>query len=162
MNTIAMSEDQFQYGSLKRDWELNGLFEEGGPVNMVQEPTGPNRINGFRDLRVWQGGMKLVSIVYRDSRKFPKEEMYGLTSQIRRASVSVPSNVAEGWGRNKTGYFQLGLSYARGSLHEVETQLLIGEQEGWLSAEELSSTMDHINILSAGLLNFMNKLEQKR
>lgn len=156
-----MSERKAIYGALELD-HLVVELEGTGPLSAVLEPGSDTRIKGFKDLRVWQGGMKLVDLVYELSRKFPKEELYGLTSQVRRASISVPSNIAEGWGKNKSGYLLLGLSHARGSLHEVETHLLIAVRAGWLTKEEVGTTIDHINVLSAGLLNFMDKLEQKR
>jgi four helix bundle protein len=69
--------------------------------------------------------MRLVSLVYRMSQTFPKEEQYGLTSQLRRAAVSIPSNIAEGWGRATTKNYLQYLRISRGSLYEIETQLLI-------------------------------------
>jgi four helix bundle protein len=79
----------------------------------------------FRDLQVWQRSMQLTVAIYRLTREFPREEIYGLTSQIRRAAVSVPSNIAEGQGRLGPGEFRQFLSVARGSICEVQTQLEI-------------------------------------
>lgn len=104
----------------------------------------------------------MVTLVYSLVRKFPREETYGLTSQLKRASVSVPSNIAEGWGRNRTGYLNLGLCYARGSVHEVESQLITAINLGYLNKAETATAMDLIMRCSAGLLNFMSKLEIKR
>lgn len=81
--------------------------------------------NSFRDLTVWQRSLQLSVAVYRMTREFPREELYGLTSQIRRAAVSVPSNIAEGQGRLKGGEFRQFLSIARGSNCELQTQLEI-------------------------------------
>jgi four helix bundle protein len=78
---------------------------------------------GFRDLVVWQKAMQLTAAVYRLTQQFPREEQYGLTSQIRRAAVSIPSNIAEGQGRLNTGEFRQFLGVARGSNFEVQTQL---------------------------------------
>ncbi len=81
--------------------------------------------HSFRDLVVWQRAMQLTVAIYRLTREFPHEEMYGLTSQIRRAAVSVPSNIAEGHGRLNTGEYRQFLGVARGSNFEVQTQLEI-------------------------------------
>ena len=80
-------------------------------------------INSFRDLRVWQAGMELVEQVYLLTKSFPKQEIYGLTSQIQRAAVSVPSNIAEGHTREHSKEFLHHLSIAQASLAELETQL---------------------------------------
>jgi four helix bundle protein len=80
-------------------------------------------VRSYTDLIAWQKALDLVEVVYNLSAAFPREELYGLTSQIRRAAVSVPSNIAEGQGRWTTGEFVHFLGIANGSLHEVETQL---------------------------------------
>jgi four helix bundle protein len=82
-------------------------------------------IQNYRDLIVWQRAMDLVASVYRVTHDWPKDERYGLTNQVRRAAVSIPSNVAEGQGRNSDNEFLRFLAIAHGSLREVETQLLI-------------------------------------
>jgi len=82
----------------------------------------------YRDLIAWQKSMELVEVVYTLSKEFPKEELYGLTSQIRRAAVSVPSNIAEGHGRGTPAEFAHFLSIAYGSLRELETQLIIAQR----------------------------------
>jgi four helix bundle protein len=79
----------------------------------------------FRELVVWQRSIQLAAMTYRVTREYPKEEMYGLTSQIRRSAVSVPSNIAEGQGRLSTGEFRQFLGVARGSNCELQTQLEI-------------------------------------
>jgi four helix bundle protein len=79
----------------------------------------------FRDLVVWQRSIQLAAMIYRITSEFPKEEVYGLTSQIRRSAVSVPSNIAEGQGRLSTGEFRQFLGMARGSNCELQTQLEI-------------------------------------
>jgi four helix bundle protein len=81
------------------------------------------RTRHFRDLLVWQKSMRLARDVYRETSEFPKAEMFGLTSQMRRAAVSVPSNIAEGHGRLSDGSMRVFLSQARGSLCELETQI---------------------------------------
>src|SRR5215831_17567433 len=90
----------------------------------------------YRDLVAWQKSMGLVKEVYRCSQGFPKTELYGLTAQIRRAAVSVPSNIAEGQGRLSTGEFKQFLGHARGSLLEVETQILIARELGFFQSDQ--------------------------
>jgi four helix bundle protein len=84
----------------------------------------------YRDLIAWQKAMDLVTAIYRVTGSFPREELYGLTSQLRRAAVSVPSNIAEGQARFSRKEFHHFLSQARGSLVEIETQLMIAENLG--------------------------------
>jgi four helix bundle protein len=96
----------------------------------------------YRDLIVWQKAMDLVEQVYRVSRSFPKEELYALTSQIRRAAVSIPSNIAEGQGRRSVPEFIRFLHIAHGSLREVETQILIGQRLGYVDATAAKNTME--------------------
>lgn len=92
----------------------------------------------FRELLVWQNAMDLVEAVYRISHRFPDEEKFGLVSQLRRAAVSVPSNIAEGQGRGGRVEFIRYLKIALGSLLELETQLLIAERLKYATKEELS------------------------
>jgi len=87
--------------------------------------------SSFRDLLVWQKAMSLVTDIYRFTQGFPTEERYGLTSQIRRAAVSIPSNIAEGQARPTHGEFRQFLGHAKGSIAELETQLLIAENLGF-------------------------------
>lgn len=95
----------------------------------------------YRELIVWQKAVDLVTLVYTLTRQFPKEELYGLTSQIRKAAVSVPSNIAEGQGRLSKKDFRHFLGQARGSLLELETQLLIGSKLGYLPESGLQTFM---------------------
>jgi len=92
-------------------------------------------ISSYRDLEVWKRAMTLVTDVYRTTQAFPKDEMYGLTSQVRRAASSIPANIAEGWGRNMTGEYVQFLRIARGSLLELETHIAIAENLGYISHE---------------------------
>jgi four helix bundle protein len=87
--------------------------------------------DSFRDLTVWQRSMQLTVSIYRLTQKFPREEIYGLTSQIRRSAVSVPSNIAEGHGRLSTGEFRQFLGIARASNCEIQTQLEIARVLGF-------------------------------
>jgi four helix bundle protein len=85
----------------------------------------------FRDLQVWQRAIQLTVVIYRLTQGFPREEVYGLSSQIRRSAVSVPSNIAEGQGRLSVGEFRQFLGNARGSNHELQTQLEIARSLGF-------------------------------
>ena len=85
---------------------------------------------GYRDLIVWQRSVQMTVAIYRLTENFPKEEVYGLSSQLRRAGVSVASNIAEGWGRQSEGEYKHFLGMARGSNMEVQTQLVIAAELG--------------------------------
>jgi four helix bundle protein len=110
---------------------------------------------GYQDLVVWQKAMELVTAVYRVTRDWPREEQYGLTSQVRRAAVAIPSNVAEGHGRSGRREFAHHVSIAYGSLCELETQLLIAERLDFSDAKATESLMERIadvRRLTSGLL----------
>ena len=92
---------------------------------MKMETASEPAIQSFRDLLVWQKSIYLATIIYKLTRDFPREEIYGLTSQMRRASVSIASNIAEGHGRLSTGEFQQFLGMSRASCFELQTQLEI-------------------------------------
>src|SRR5271167_4380845 len=94
------------------------------------------KISSYKDLVVWKKSMALVTEVYAATARFPREEFYGLTSQLRRAAVSVPSNIAEGQGRATRGEFVQFLCHARGSLYEVETQIVVGTNLGYITGEQ--------------------------
>ena len=87
-------------------------------------------VNSYRDLKVWNAGMDLAVAAYKLTKDFPREENYGLTSQIRRSAASVPANIAEGYGRESTGSYVQFLKTARGSLKELETHVLIAQRVG--------------------------------
>jgi four helix bundle protein len=93
----------------------------------------------YKDLVAWQKSMDLVTGTYRATAGFPKDELFGLTSQLRRAAVSIPSNIAEGQGRLAEKEFRYFLGQDRGSLMEVETQLQIAENLGYLQKEQTAS-----------------------
>jgi four helix bundle protein len=90
----------------------------------------------YRDLIAWQRAMRLVTRIYEATRAFPRDELYGLTNQLRRSAVSVPSNIAEGQARFSRKEFHHFLSLARGSLVEIETQLIIAQNLGYLSPKQ--------------------------
>jgi four helix bundle protein len=112
-------------------------------------------IKSHRDLIVWQKSMDLVVNVYRATESFPKAEVYGLTSQIRRAVASIPANIAEGQGRRLTKEFLYFLANSRGSLWELDTHLESAMRLGFLSPEtheELRSQMDEVGRMLNGLM----------
>ncbi len=117
-------------------------------------------VRNCRDLIVWQKAMDLVERVYIETRRFPREELYGLTSQLRRAVVSIPSNIAEGQGRRTNTDFLQFLAIAKGSLQESETQILIAERLHYLqknSVDRLISLCTEENRLLHGLMNAVAK-----
>jgi four helix bundle protein len=99
----------------------------------------------YRELIVWQKAMDLVTIVYELSTRFPREETYGLVSQIRRSAVSVPANIAEGRARRTPGEFLNFISQAQGSLAEVDTQLLLAVRLGFVGPEHVRDASDLID-----------------
>jgi len=114
------------------------------------------QVKSYKDLIVWQKSMDLVAMVYRVTKTFPKEELYGLTNQLRRAAVSIPSNIAEGQARNSNAEFRNFLSFARGSLAEVETQLLIAERLNYIESGKLDELMNiqaEVNKMTNALMN---------
>jgi len=116
-------------------------------------------ISGFRDLRVWQSGMDLVEVVYRLTMSFPKEELYCLTSQVRRAAISVPSNIAEGHTRESTKEYLQHLSIAQGSLAEMQTQCEIARRLGYVTKEQLSSVISPATALAKQIYALRNALK---
>ena len=113
------------------------------------------RIDSYKDLRVWQMGVEVVQECYELTRKFPKEELFGMTSQIRRASVSVPANIAEGYGRDSRGEYVQFLRIAQGSLKELETHLIVAEKVQLAAAEStspLQSKCDEIGKMLRALI----------
>jgi four helix bundle protein len=119
-------------------------------------------IRDFRDLEVWQKAMDLVVETYRVTRSFPSEERYGLTAQVRRAAVSVPSNIAEGRGRFGLGGFLYHLSVATGSLMELETQLLIAERLEYLTPDDAQVVLRRTVEVRRLLAGMVRALRAKR
>ena len=102
-------------------------------------------INSFRDLLVWQKAMDMVVAAYSLTRQFPDSERFGLTSQLQRAAVSVPANIAEGRGRRGTKDFLRYLSIAYGSLAEMETHVLIANRLSYIAEQQVSSILEQVN-----------------
>ena len=119
-------------------------------------------VSSYRQLVVWQKAIELVLEVYRATQDFPKEEMYGLISQLRRAAVSVPSNIAEGQGRFSTGEFKQFLGHAKGSLFELQTQVVIAQKLGFMKdkvASKLVALSDEVGRMLSGLLSSLRVRE---
>ena len=117
-----------------------------------------SKVKYYRDLQVWQKGIELVKEIYLLTKQFPKEEIYGLSSQIRRASVSIPSNIAEGQARKHTAEFRQFLYIALGSLGEVDTQLELAIQLSYLSQNDIPKAANLVLELRKMLYSLINKL----
>ena len=116
-----------------------------------------DKIKSHKDLKVWQESMTLVTQIYKISEDFPKHEIYGLTSQIRRAAVSIPSNIAEGAGRKGDNEFKRFLFIALGSLSEVETQLEISQRLNYIDTiEEINKRIYFIRNMLSNLIKSLN------
>jgi len=119
------------------------------------------QIRSFRDLRVWQAGIDLVRHVYELTSKFPRSEVYGLASQMQRAAVSIPSNIAEGHARESTKEYLNHLSIAQASLAELETQIEIGQQLKYIS-EDNARLIEKVSSLGRQLFALRNALTNPR
>jgi len=118
------------------------------------------KIKSFQDLTVWQKAHQLSLAIYRSTADFPKNEMYGLTSQIRRAAVSVALNIAEGVGRSTLGDYRRFISIARGSSQEVICLLLIARDLAYFDAQEAKNLLQHareVGKMLSGLLSALSK-----
>ena len=113
------------------------------------------------ELRAWQEAMALVRDVYRATESFPAFEQYGLASQLRRAAVSIPSNIAEGAARESTREFTQFLVMARGSLSELETQLLIAKDLGYLPEASVASLLERVDTIFALIGGLIRSLRQR-
>ena len=116
----------------------------------------------FKDLRVWTKGIELVDIVYRITEGFPKNELYGLTSQSRRSAVSIPSNIAEGSQRTSDKEFGNYILIAKGSLAELHAQMIIANRRGWLNSSKEKDLFTIIDDLSKMLYSLRKKLNTER
>ena len=114
-------------------------------------------VKSYKELLIWQKGIKIVILVYKLTRGFPKEEIYALTSQVKRASVSIPSNIAEGFGRQTDKSFNHFLNIARGSLNEIETQLIIAKELEFISDENLLNEIFYLIEEEGKMINAFSK-----
>jgi four helix bundle protein len=118
-------------------------------------------LRSYRDLLVWQKAVELAVLIYRLTEGFPKREIYGLASQIRRAGVSVPSNIAEGYGRGSRKEYLQFLSIAQGSLKELETQTILAQRLGYATASQAESILFDSEIVGKMLGGLIRSLRVK-
>jgi len=116
-------------------------------------------MRAFRDLKVWRKGHELALAIYKATRAFPKDELYGLTSQLRRACVSIPSNIAEGCVKGSGAEFRHSLEIAMGSASEAEYQILLGSDLGYLSSSEYETLQRQVTEVKRMLTSFIQRLE---
>ncbi len=120
-------------------------------------------IKSYKDLLIWQKGIDIIIKLYELVEGFPKEEIYALTSQLKRAAISISSNIAEGYGRNSTQSYIHFVSISRGSLFELETQLIVAQKLKFIKNETLfSDLMNQITEESKMINSFINKLESSK
>ncbi|MEA2096857.1 MAG: four helix bundle protein [Candidatus Cloacimonadota bacterium] len=123
-------------------------------------------IKTFRDLLIWQKGMELVKAIYKLTRSFPKSEDYNLSSQMKRASISIPSNIAEGFGRSTKKDFQRFLYIALGSIFELQTQIIISYEQNYINQQQYDSLNELTREVERMLCSFMNSnrniIDQKK
>ncbi len=124
--------------------------------------NGKRVLRNYRDLIVWQKAMALVEEIYALSGCFPTDERFGLVAQIRRAAVSVPSNIAEGQARNSTREFVQFISHAEGSLAEVDTQLTLSQRLGFCREAETQEIFLHVEEVRKMLMSLRGKLDGRR
>ncbi|MCC9071362.1 four helix bundle protein [Flavobacterium sp. F-65] len=118
-------------------------------------------MSDFRKLLIWQKSMSLITKIYISTNNFPKEEIFGLTSQIRRSSISIPSNIAEGLGRESNKEFLRFLNISIGSLFEMQTQLEIAKNIAYLNENEFNILYEDSREVERMLVSFIKKLKQR-
>jgi four helix bundle protein len=128
---------------------------------MVNGEGGRGPITDYRDLDVWKEAMALAAAIYEVTRTFPREEMFGMTSQMRRASVSIAANIAEGFGRAQTRSFIQFLRIAQGSLKELETLSALAERVGLVEAAKAAGIGEQCARVGRMLVAFVRALENK-
>lgn len=129
-------------------------------ASTVLKPS--SKVRSYQDLRVWQLGMDLVVVAHSLAKSLPSFERYGLASQIRRASVSIPANIAEGHGRDHLGDYLRMLSIAKGSLTELETELMIAVRLGYTSSETILPVLKQTAELGRMLTGLSRSLQRRR
>ncbi len=116
------------------------------------------KIRNFKDLKIWQESIGLVEEIYRITKKFPKEEFYGIVNQIRRSAVSLPSNIAEGFMRHHNKEFRQFMFIALASSAEVETQLIISHKLKYITKQELDELSENIDKLNRMIMTLIKRL----
>jgi four helix bundle protein len=117
-----------------------------------------NKIKSFKDLKIWQKGIQLVEDVYALSKTFPKEEIYGLQSQLRRSAVSIPSNIAEGFARIHNKEYRNSLYIALGSCAELTTQIIIASRLKYIEGPKAETLLSNIEVISKMTMSLIKKL----
>jgi four helix bundle protein len=118
-------------------------------------------LKNYKDLKVWQKAYQLCITIYKITKHFPKEEQYGLTSQIRRSAVSVPSNIAEGYGRKTTQEYMQSLYIAYGSHCELETQIMLSKDLGYIKSDDFQELQQNIGDVERMLKALIKSLQNK-
>ena len=121
-----------------------------------------NEVRTYRDLLVWQKAVRFVTEIYRSTRGFPREEIYGLTAQIRRCAVSIPSNIAEGYGRHSTNDYLRFLNVAVGSLYELQTQIEISQNLSYLPQTVHNNLFEQTRELERMLTSLRTKIAKTK
>jgi len=116
------------------------------------------KIKNFQDLRIWQIGIEVVKDIYILTKKFPKEELYGLTSQMRRSAISIPSNIAEGFRRYHNKEYRQFLYIALGSCAELETQIIIANELDYINKTYRTELIEKIKYICRMTVKLINKL----
>jgi four helix bundle protein len=116
------------------------------------------KVKDYKDLRVWQKGIEIVDKIYSMTNSFPKDELYGLVSQMRKAAVSIPSNIAEGFARQHNKEYKQFLYISLGSCAELDTQLIIAHRRDYITKKKLEELVEDINHESRMLVSLINKL----
>lgn len=119
-------------------------------------------VNSYQDLKVWQMGMDLAEQCYLLTRRYPKEELFGMTSQIRRAAVSIPANIAEGWGREGTKEYLQFLRIAQGSLKELETHLILSRRINLAQAVQVEPLLETCTQIGKMIRALSGSLKRRR
>ena len=120
-----------------------------------------DKIRTYKDLEIWKRSIQLVEDIYQITKDFPKEELYGLTSQLRRAAISIPSNIAEGFARFHNAEYKQFLYISLGSCAEASTQLIITLRLGYLEKEKMDILLDEIDEISKMTMGLIKKLNQR-
>jgi len=119
-------------------------------------------VKNYKELVVWQKAKEFAVAIYRATEAFPKTERFGLTSQLQRSAVSVPANIAEGWGRGSTKEYIQFLTVARGSLMELETHLIISGDLGYLKPSQLEQSQRQVESIGQMLNRLIQALQSRR
>jgi len=119
------------------------------------------QVNSYQDLKVWQQGLQLAEECYLLTKGYPREELFGMTSQIRRASAAIPANIAEGWGREGTREYIQFLRVAQGSLKELETHLILSQRVGLARQEQVTPLLHRTTEIGKMIRSLIGSLQRK-